>query len=160
MDTAPSGFGRRLLAVVIDAVVGLALVCVLFFALANELASGGFDSWGLEVFGDQHYLYVKSGDTVHEVHDEEFWAVAGTAVGYAALVFVVLRLADAWTPGRALANVQGRKSGAPTPPAAMPPGAPPPEWDPVRGTYLQWDPAGGRWLAWSEGERQWKPIGP
>lgn len=51
--------------------------------------------------------------------------------------------------------------GLTAPPGAEAPsasGAPGPQWDPARNTYIQWDAAQSRWLQWDEAARAWSPI--
>ncbi len=50
--------------------------------------------------------------------------------------------------------------GGPPPPtaAAAPAGAPAPQWDAVRGTYIQWDLAQNAWMQWDEPGQRWFKI--
>jgi hypothetical protein len=162
MASSP-GAGRRVLGLVIDLIAGALLVAGLFLGMANTIQSvdnPALKSVSLRVLGTRHWLYVKSGSTLREVHDTRFWILAGVAVGWVVIVVIGLRLSRSWTPGRWLAGVRasGDGSAAPpaAPPAAMPGGAP--QWDAARGTYIQWDPTRMVWLQWSQTTQQWTPL--
>lgn len=42
--------------------------------------------------------------------------------------------------------------------APGPAGAPPPQWDAARGTYLQWDPTTSSYLQWDAARQTWHPL--
>lgn len=69
-------------------------------------------------------------------------------------------------PGLTAAPEEPAQYGAPPgTPGWSPPGTPAPaptshgpQWDPVRGTYIQWDATQSRWMQWDDTARTWSPI--
>ena len=82
------------------------------------------------------------------------YVVGTTAVGQPVIIPTA---GPQYAPGPHYAGVSSYP-----PPAASPgapvtaPGAPAPQWDPVRNAYVQWDPATGRYLTWNQTTQTWQ----
>ena len=89
--------GRRVIAYIVDALIGAAISSAVFFSVAEEVESLPEAAFQINV---------QFGDTIYFAEGGDAWLVVAAGLAYAVLVYVVLTGLAGVTPGKALTGIR------------------------------------------------------